>query len=1226
MTVDHLIERDVEKIYIPNTIYGIGGGGKEAVLQLFERDWFAVEAMRSQNGTTNVYLVDTTENEDGINERISERQAELDQIRDRMRETLTGERIGGINLQPVEVTQDISTDRAASLTGKESVPDIKKSTNIDHWWLDRNDLIEPGTSDLYDFSNGACRCRAIGKAFHYKALAQGQRNDYELNYNIPGDDDKVAIFAGLAGGTGSGLIIDIAKRLYQQREARRITLFATIPGRNEMVKERANAFAALSELEYQAFVEEDDIFDNIVLFPLQPLDPDVEVKADDLIELDQAMAYAVLGYYNSGQFDDAVGQSPAYAPFTIALPQIFRYDIEGILEAKENAIETTNRKVRALNAEREIYDAVISYVDTHYTETSSDGIKRTDEDKLKSRVTRLRELVELPLFEELEFVDARTAGREFLNEIHDANTEDGEQYTDKQIGTAFAENDLDDLLGRRLEFYFDFEYDDIDVTSELNELDELTDDRVHQLILAEVARLRDKYEASKSLRHIPTTSSGDEANQNLVEYLIDSDPNRSESALVNAVQGHRDEIEQTLTQQQTELSSVESEIQAELDVQENLVQSEVDNWENAISEDLKTVAELRALDIGDDIAALNTALENYATALQQNQTPPSGEDVKTRLDRLRDELEDVEAINFQNEYEQIWQQVEQARQLRRTWDQYEEAQNQGFFQKYVSNTPDSKSAKKELRTAVTNITGKVFDTQNIGPNTSTLSISATYDPQADGELLDQLRREEEQCVSDILDEFEKRLDRIAQEEGDGSYPASAVEQLGKRVDTIDSPDGLNRERQDLVEFVNKIYRKTASEDLPELESRQTELEAEIDELRATKGKYEDLLEVYRTTKDHHETFTSQYAAFKDDLNKESERFGTKAFAEYQPTDHYIHKYTPKNTLRAIEEQSLAETELFLEDWEHNERDRIKDFTEEVVKNRAIARDYTGLREIDFGNSDYTFDGTRIHVAKISEALDTAATDKTKLHLDDLAVKEQLSRNYNLDDAGQGRRLFEQWAIQNGGPWDVGMTFFIQGLGFLDNLRDVVEQRGYKDSYDTRKAEIHNIALHHGYGLDQGFYVYRKRFIDPSDPEDQRLYLEQDALSIQRELCGCLERVPLTDDLGIERGAPSPVAYHHDSQQRANGGPPTEQPINDHQEDAQSTAQEASDGDAETANLESSELDEHPSPNGSTTGSPSPLTPNDSSDENEAANEEATDDDSTEVDASATNRSSPESED
>jgi hypothetical protein len=41
----------------------------------------------------------------------------------------------------------------------------------------------------------------------------------------------VAIFAGLGGGTGSGVFIDVARQLYEQHQARRITLFATLPTR-----------------------------------------------------------------------------------------------------------------------------------------------------------------------------------------------------------------------------------------------------------------------------------------------------------------------------------------------------------------------------------------------------------------------------------------------------------------------------------------------------------------------------------------------------------------------------------------------------------------------------------------------------------------------------------------------------------------------------------------------------------------------------------------------------------------------------------------------------------------------------------------------------------------------------------------------------------------------------------------------------------------------------------
>ena len=1126
MNTEHLVERDVESIYIPNTIYGIGGGGKEAVLQLFEEDWFAIEVMRDQSGTTNVYLVDTTTDEGNINRRITERQQELNEIRDHMREMTTGQQIGGINLEAVEVTKGLKTDRASALTGRGSVPDILETTRIDHWWLDRQDLIEPGTKDLYDFSKGACRCRAIGKAFHYKALAEGEDRGYELNYSLPGDDDKVAIIAGLGGGTGSGLVIDIAKQLYEQHQARRITLFATLPTRKEQVKERANAFAALSELEFQAFTEEDDIFDNIVLFPLQPLDPDIEVQDQELIELDRAMAYVLIGYYNAGHYDDAVNQAPSYAPFTIALPQIFRYDIEGIVEAKNNAIETVNRKIEALNAEYDIYDRLIRYVDENYADASEGEIKRNGEDMLKRRIEFMRELVELPLFDELEFESAQETGRKLLNTVYDADETEGETYADKTLEVAFAENDLDNLLERELRFFFKYEYKDIDVGSDLDPVEELDDETIKKVVLAEAARLQDKYRALKAVSRIPSSKSSDESNRKLAEFLLKPTLSGDESARVNAVEKHRDEILDELGTTRDRLKEVTEEIERELDVQKNLVRSEVDNWESAVADDLETHAELGALKLEDDLVALENALESFATKLHQNKAPPSGEEVKDKLDQLRERLEDIDAVDFQNKYDHIWQQVDLAKQLRHDWNTYQDAQDRNLTERLnpLNDTVDEDSAKKELRATIVNLSENVFTTSHLGPNETNLDISVTYDPRAEGELVDEIRKTRRTTNERIVDEFERRLQRIAEEEGSGSYQMSVVDQFRDRLQVIDSPSDLRRERENLVAFVNQTYKETASEDLPELESRRGDLEQEIESLETRKEKFDALLDLYRDLRDKHDTFTSKHEAFTEDLNRQAERFGTRAFAEYQPNQHYIHKYMPQDTRRAIEKRSIAETDLFQKDWDQNERGRLQDFTSEIVKRRAAAPDYTGLRERDFGNRDFDFTGARIHVAKISEAIDASGSDKAKLWIEDLGVKESLGDNYYLDESGQARRMFEQWATENGGPWDVGLTFFIQGLGFLDNLRDMVEKRGYQDGYEARKREIHNIALHHSYGLEQGFFVRRREFVDPRNPKENGVFLDANATSIRSQLCSRLERVPLSDELNVKQGPPDPVSY------------------------------------------------------------------------------------------------------
>lgn len=429
-----------------------------------------------------------------------------------------------------------------------------------------------------------------------------------------------------------------------------------------------------------------------------------------------------------------------------------------------------------------------------------------------------------------------------------------------------------------------------------------------------------------------------------------------------------------------------------------------------------------------------------------------------------------------------------------------------------------------VRQSIVDLSDRVFSTSHLDVNQVELDFTVTYDPYAEGAILDEIRTTRAELERAIVEEFERRLQQIAQEEGDGNYQPHVVDRFRGRLESIESPDDLKRERDALLSYVRETYKTTASEDLPELEERKEALEDEIETLESTERKYEEVLELYKDLRDEYQKFVSKHEAFNRDINRQAERFGSHAFAEYQPNQHYIHKYMPQDTRRAIEKPSIAETDLFQADWEQNERGRIQDFTSEVVSRRVSAPNYVGLRKRKFGNNDFTFDGTRIHVAKISEALDSSGSDQAQLWIGDLDVEEKLNDNYNLDEAGEGVQMYRQWTNENGGPWDVAMTFFIQGLGFLDNLRDVVEKRGYRDGYEARQREIHNIALHHSYGLDEGFYAIRREFLDPKQPSEREHYLDTDATTIRHTLTRCLERVPISDEIDITPGVPEPVTY------------------------------------------------------------------------------------------------------
>lgn len=443
MTTEYLINRDVDTLDFPDTIYGLGGAGKEIVLQLFEQDWFAIEAMRGRYGTIDIHLVDTaTENRDDDDTRVRTLDDRTNDLEYRMHEHLDDVSVGELTFETTYVTENINTNSVAHINGQESIQRVLTNTDADYWWVTDRDLADPSTpGDLLEFRKGVIRRRALGKAFHYKAMAEDTA--YQSIFNLPGSNEYIAIFAGLAGGTGSGMAIDVARKLRQDHPATNITLFATLPTLRETADERANAYAALSELEH-FWINEDGYenrpFNNIVLFPLDPTGHETEVRDPKLLEVDKALSYAVIGYYNNKDIDTAVKGATGYAPFTMAVPQVIQYNIQAINEAKQRATDTLDRKRKALNAEAELYDLIEDFLDEHYPEVGEEELSRTDIEHLKRRLRQFREFVEFELFDQLEY-DAVDVGEELLVSLF------GTEYEEKSLDDIVAETELETLIG-----------------------------------------------------------------------------------------------------------------------------------------------------------------------------------------------------------------------------------------------------------------------------------------------------------------------------------------------------------------------------------------------------------------------------------------------------------------------------------------------------------------------------------------------------------------------------------------------------------------------------------------------------------------------------------------------------------------------------------------------------------------------------------------------------------
>ncbi len=221
------------------------------------------------------------------------------------------------------------------------------------WWIKPQHI-----NENLDFAKGVVRKRGLGKVIYYKSYAE---DDQISKYIDLPEKGKVAVLAGLGGGTGSGILADLAQHLKDRHRTAEITLFGVLPNHLEGLKENTNAFAALSELEYLSLHDE-QVFKDRILLPIDPTEFDGKtgnrIQADRFLEeFNEAAVYMLASYYNTEGLEDPFADAPKYAPFTIGIPQILRYNVEAVNEARETFRDILEEKQEALQA-RETFRSI----------------------------------------------------------------------------------------------------------------------------------------------------------------------------------------------------------------------------------------------------------------------------------------------------------------------------------------------------------------------------------------------------------------------------------------------------------------------------------------------------------------------------------------------------------------------------------------------------------------------------------------------------------------------------------------------------------------------------------------------------------------------------------------------------------------------------------------------------------------------------------------------------
>jgi hypothetical protein len=356
-------------LVVPDEVYALGGAGVETALDVFGEDWVLAECVRSGR-TVDVHCVDTARGDregtgGGPDEDLASRIDRLDArgeevaslVRDRVDDP---DAVGGLSATFDSVTAHAGVESARDLLGAAAEADEPPDGDEDGAgqgeggdWLSASlgATLAPGA----DLRAGTGRRRALGKALHYLALAESPayRRVFDVDPPRDGEPRRVAVVTSLGGGTGGALAIDVARRVREQEPRPEVTLFATVPSTREPDPEKANAFAALSELEYAALADDESSpFTNVVVVPMEP----TGVGSDDSVgasrgELTTALAYATVGYYNrDGAAAGALTGTTPYAPFTTAVPQVVQYGgaaVAGATDAAQRALGATCRTVNA---------------------------------------------------------------------------------------------------------------------------------------------------------------------------------------------------------------------------------------------------------------------------------------------------------------------------------------------------------------------------------------------------------------------------------------------------------------------------------------------------------------------------------------------------------------------------------------------------------------------------------------------------------------------------------------------------------------------------------------------------------------------------------------------------------------------------------------------------------------------------------------------------------------
>ena len=1103
-----------EDLSLPDNIIGIGNAGKTTVKHYLSQDWIIEEAVAVKDSQTltdgdnrefNAFMIDTATDEQPADERqVKSINDRIERIAERSGRTPSTVNTGLEYINPLDDAPDNLISRAG-LTSEVTVNQIATQDRLKSWWLENED------SMLTDgYGQGVLRRRGLSKAlFHASRAGNGDMEG--LPRRLSGKTATIVV--GLGGGTGSGMYLDLAKLI--EPKVDELHLVASIPGLQEKDRRTANTFAALSELEYLALNEEEENpFTNIILVPFGPARnlQNREFFLDAMVQTIVAREATTNDFTTFLDSDNSERIPKAYAPFTVAVPQILRYDVGDIREAKRAITEYREAKREALDAELALYDELHDFFTEEWggeiadaLETAQDGLT-VDNDRfalsgdeassLRNRLDSLQSWIE----------DEDTFGHVDNEALSDWRAQLGdwiealrENYADLSGG------ELKKRLVTRLP----------DRVDRLEPVDDKYPSEPDDQALAGV--FRDELRAIK-LR------------ANLLRALKIVDEEEVSEALTAALHPARQgwigaqRLEDRINGLNREAEQHEVNLELLDDLESDLVAARdhnLESWRETVADDLELLVGLQssADDIEAQLDALRNELEDTLRTISQANSPdnvPAG-GLNFNFDRLNAQLRDVGLDPIDGRTL-----VETVEQTQRAYEAWYDINNTGL----VGNILGSKEDKKE--DYVGYLEAVDGDYVDISPKVERGDFTEDFDCRlaADGlfeDITQELAEKRETHRRRVIREFKSTLSEFGADDVVQDYRAQwgsndfdlewpgdtgdAVSSMRDRLTDLDA-DSAQAVFDELLADGNGfddpglVYLAVHDAYLGPVEAKRSELNARIEDVESRADVYDSLRRIVMDydyeygSEDDEEEFGPDNPEIDDSTNVTG---GSE--------NPYVKKIQSEDQVSLLQYNDIADSDIWTRGNSTEMRkiqSHFKDFAETAVQNDELGCLRKRKIEVDTRASDeYTdadntiYDGHYIGNVFLSRAFDD---EENPGHPVFNTVREEFngSELYFLEDANG----YSHESVGYGAPWDLSMVTFVGGV-FLDNIRQVNQPtRGYKVSYESQRDDLREaVRIRHVHGVDgrdgtiggpgEGGYVYRKGLLDVTEPADVYTLLSSD---------------------------------------------------------------------------------------------------------------------------------------